>query len=243
MRRLPAIAIAAAALASAWSCKEERQSFVPDVNGAAVPTMTTRDVSTFISDSGYTRYHITTPVWQMFEDAPEPFWKFPEGMHLEQYDEQLRPAANIVCDSATYHSRRRLWQLDGNVVMVNTLRDSFLTQQLFWDQARQLVYSDSFIHIVRSDRIIDGYGFESNQNMTAYTVNRPTGIIPVSRPGAQPAANAGHDTLPAAAAPSATAPARASERQPAPAASPFRMAPTSPSSPTAQPTHAPLKRL
>lgn len=62
--------------------------------------------------------------------------------------------------------------------MVNTERDSFLTEQLFWDQNSRKVYSDSFIHIVRTERIIEGYGFESDQNMLYYTVNRPTAILP-----------------------------------------------------------------
>ena len=181
MRRLPRLIMLLALAAIVWACREERQSFVPNVDGD-VPTMSTFDVSTFISDSGYTRYHIIAPVWRMYEDATEPYWRFPEGLELEQYDENLQPAANVKCDSATYFSRQRLWRLDGHVIMVNTERDSFLTQQLFWDQATQKVYSDSFIHIVRTDRIIEGYGFESNQNMTAYKVNRPTGIIPVNRP-------------------------------------------------------------
>ena len=173
MRRLPLFLLCILAWAG-WSCRNDSEGRVPSLpKGEYVPTMSTLDVSTFISDSGYTRYHITAKVWRMYEDAPDPFWKFPQGLFLEQYDEQLRPAANVICDSATYFSRRRLWRLDGNVVMVNVDRDSFLTEQLFWDQTRQMVYSDSFIHIVRSDRIIDGYGFESNQNMTAYTVNRP----------------------------------------------------------------------
>ena len=143
--------------------------------------MTTYDVETFISDSGYTRYHISTPVWMMFEEASEPFWRFPDGLDLQQYDLRLNPDATMVCDSAIYFSRKRLWRLDGHVIMVNTLRDSFLSQQLFWDQAKRRVFTDSFIHIVRSDRIIEGYGFESNENMTAYTINNPTAILPVNR--------------------------------------------------------------
>lgn len=183
MRRLPLVVAALAVAAVVVSCGEEkRQSFVPNAtDGEHVPTMATTDVSTFISDSGYTRYRITTPLWQMFEEAEEPHWRFPDGLELQQYDRQLRPDANIVCDSATYFSRKRLWRLDGHVVMVNTLRDSFITAQLYWDQVRSAVYSDSFIHIVRSDHIIEGYGFESNQNMTQYSVNRPTGIIPIER--------------------------------------------------------------
>lgn len=174
-----------AGIASCHSDSDSRAPSLPE--GEYVPTMSTTDVSTFISDSGYTRYHIIADIWRMYEDAPEPFWKFPDGLFLEQYDEALNPAASVICDSATYFSKKKLWRLDGNVVMVNIDRDSFLTEQLYWDQTRQEVYSDSFIHIVRADRIIEGYGFTSNQNMTAYTVNRPTGIIPVSRPHDAPA--------------------------------------------------------
>ncbi|MDO4319328.1 MAG: LPS export ABC transporter periplasmic protein LptC [Bacteroidales bacterium] len=186
MRHLPLVIVGLAVVGVVVSCREDRHDYVPNASDVErVPTMSTRDVETFISDSGYTRYHISTPLWEMYDEAAEPHWRFPDGLELQQYDEQLRPAANVSCDSATYLSRRRLWQLDGHVVMVNTLRDSFLTQQLFWDQYNSRVYSDSFIHIVRSDRIIEGYGFESNQNMTAYTVQRPTGIIPVERPARQ----------------------------------------------------------
>ena len=141
----------------------------------------------------------------MFEDAEEPFWRFPEGLELQQYDLEMQPSANVVCDSAIYFSRKRLWQLDGNVVMVNTEADSFLTQQLFWDQNARKIYSDSFIHIVRTDRIIEGYGFESDQSMLYYTVNRPTAILPVERPEKESSAAA--DTA-------ATDSTRAARRQP-----------------------------
>ncbi len=177
MRWLPAVMIM---MLSAAACGEKERAYVDNVgDGDQSPTMTTYEVETFISDSGYTRYHISTPVWRMFEEAAEPFWRFPEGRTMQQYDLQLNPDATMDCDSAIYFSRKRLWQLDGHVIMVNTLRDTFLSQQLFWDQARRRVYTDSFIHIVRSDRIIEGYGFESNENMTAYTINRPTAILPV----------------------------------------------------------------
>lgn len=142
--------------------------------------MTTTNVSTLISDSGYTRYHLTTPLWQIFEDAEQPFWKFPEGLEVEQYDLAMNPVSNVVCDSAIYFSQKRLWRLDGNVVMVNTQADSFLTQQLFWDQIKRKIYTDSFIHIVRSDRVIEGYGMESDQSMLYYTVTNPTAILPSS---------------------------------------------------------------
>lgn len=175
---IPALIIAASVIAG---CENEKHSYVANVKDPAkTPTMVTRDVSTLISDSGYTRYHIETPVWNMFEDTLNPHWTFPRGLDLEQYDRDMKPAAFMRCDSATYFTRQRLWRLDGDVVMVNTLRDTFLTQQVFWNQMRAEVYSDSFVHIVRSSHIIEGYGFTSNQDMTSYTLNRPTAIIPLA---------------------------------------------------------------
>ena len=63
--------------------------------------------------------------------------------------------------------------------MHNDQSDIFLTQQIFWDQRKHELYSDSFIHVERSDRIIEGLGFVSNERLTSYIIRKPTGIFPV----------------------------------------------------------------
>lgn len=180
MRRLPLILLLLAILHTVQACEEDKHEYVANA-GERTPTMRTVDVTTFVSDSGYTRYKIVTPLWLMYEDAAEPYWNFPAGLHLQQFDKRMRPEASIDCDSARYYSAKGLWQLDGHVIAVNTLRDSFLTSQLFWNRNTRKVYSDSFVHIVRTDHILEGYGFESDEQMQAYSVHRPTGIIPIDR--------------------------------------------------------------
>ncbi|MDE7125339.1 MAG: LPS export ABC transporter periplasmic protein LptC [Muribaculaceae bacterium] len=175
-----AVIFSTAVSVSLSSCGETERTYVGNItNSDDMPTMHTDSVRSLISDSGYTRYEITSPLWLMYDEAREPKWRFPDGLHVQQYDESFKPSATIDCDSATYFSAKRLWRLDGDVVMVNTLRDTFLTQQLFWDQNAAKVYSDSFIHIVRQDRIIEGYGFESNEQMTRFSVDRIQAIIPL----------------------------------------------------------------
>lgn len=180
MMLLPVTVAAILTATVVTSCHEKvKPGMISLENVDEMPTMLTRDVSTLISDSGYTRYHITAPLWKMFENSNDPYWLFPEGLDMEKYDDFMKVDATITCDSATYFSNRKIWRLDGNVRMRNTQGDKFLTQQIFWDQNRHSVYSDSFIHIERSNRIIEGYGFKSNEQMTDYTVNRPSGIFPV----------------------------------------------------------------
>lgn len=163
------------------SCKEEHKDVISvTIDNEMVPTMVTKDVETLISDSGIMRYRIIAPLWFVFEESKEPKWIFPDGLILQKYDDFNNIDATVECDSATYLSKQRLWQLDGYVSMMNIDKDKFLTEQLFWNQETRRVYSDSFIHIERQDRIIEGYGFDSNDRLTEYTVNNPTGIFPTS---------------------------------------------------------------
>ncbi len=184
MRLLPAAALMAAAAMSTTvttSCKDDSSLDTADVDTSVViPTMLTRDVETLISDSGVTRYRIVTPIWYVYDEVEEPYWRFPEGLNLNKYDNFFRTEATVRADSAIYLKRKQTWQLDGNVSISNVMNEKFLTQQLFWDQRTHKLYSDSFIHIERTDRVLEGYGFESNEQLTRYTIKKVSGIFPAS---------------------------------------------------------------
>lgn len=189
MRMLPFTLLGLLILAGACADKNKMDVAHRDTDRNTVPTMMTRDVTTMISDSGITRYRITTPLWLVYDEADTPKWRFPEGLFLERFTPQFTLDATVRCDSAVYFSKDGLWRLDGNVNILNSLDEKFLTQQLFWHQRHNRIYSDSFIHIERGGRIIEGYGFESNDRMTRYSVTRPSGIFPASdfTPGARDA--------------------------------------------------------
>ena len=66
-----------------------------------------------------------------------------------------------------------------NVHIRSQRGDKFDTDLLFWDEKQERVYSDKFIRIEQEDKIITGYGFESNQQMTEYQIYNNTGIFTV----------------------------------------------------------------
>lgn len=187
LRLLPALILATIAGASTVvsGCKDSSPVGTGSVDPEHTPTMLTRDVETLISDSGVTRYRIVTPIWYVYDETPDPYWRFPEGLRLERYDNFFRIEATVLADSATYLKNKQLWRLDGNVNITNVMNEKFLTNQLFWDQRQQKLYSDSFIHIERPDKVLEGHGFDSNQELTRYTIRRVSGIFPANafRPG------------------------------------------------------------
>ena len=148
-------------------------------NRAAIPMLRAHDVVTLISDSGITRYRIMANEWHVYDKAKPPYWEFPNGVDLQKFDDNLNEEAFLRADYAYYNEDEQIWRLRGNVHASNLKKEEFFTEELYWNQKTERVYSDSAITIRRATSTIHGVGFESNQEMTKYTILKPTGIIPV----------------------------------------------------------------
>ena len=148
-------------------------------NRDSVPVMVTRDVSTYISDSGVVRYKIITDEWRVYDRLDPSMWTFEQGIYLEKFNNDLSIEAVIIADTAYYYDKQELWELRGNVHIENEQDEEFDTQLLFWNQKTKRVYSDLYIRIRQQKRIITGIGFTSNQDFTRYTIKNTQGIFPI----------------------------------------------------------------
>lgn len=179
MRVLPALALV---LMSFIACREERKVDVASsLNPKTMATMTTKNISTLISDSGVIQYKIVAPLWSVFEEADTPYWEFPRGLYLQKYDPYFHVVATVAADSAIYYKEQRLWRLEGNVEMTKVPKDLFLSERVFWDERKHIIYSDTFMHIENATHVIEGTGFESNEKLTQYRILNPEGIFPINK--------------------------------------------------------------
>jgi len=144
-----------------------------------VAVMVTDTISTLISDSGVTRYRIEAPQWLIYDKTEPPYQEFPKGIYLEQFDFDLSVQASLKADYAYYDEQVQQWTLRGNVHALNRKGEQFDTPLLQWDQQSHRIYSDTTIHITREKSIIEGVGFDSNEDMSKYTILNPTGVFPI----------------------------------------------------------------
>lgn len=178
------------------SCRRKEVKLRMDAieDRSAMPVLDAQGVTTLISDSGVTRFRITASQWQIYDKAKPSYWEFPDGIYMEQFDQMLNTSATLRADYAYYDDQDEIWHLTGNVYATNVNGEQFETPELFWAQRQERVYSDSCITITQPPSqaaieakgdsargtIIKGVGFESNQEMTKYTIRRPTGIFSVN---------------------------------------------------------------
>lgn len=157
-----------------FSCKDGNEGLDSmEYNPEEVPSMITHDVTTFISESGVTRYRLDADVWMAFDRAKEPYWYFSEGIYVEIFTTDFEVEATIKADTAWRYTDQGLWKLIKNVHIENKEGEQFDSDELYWDEKNGRVYSDAYIEIQRQDSQLKGYGFESNQEMTDYRIFRP----------------------------------------------------------------------
>jgi LPS export ABC transporter protein LptC len=163
----------------------------------SMAVMDTKGVMTLISDSGITRYRINTEEWLVYDRKNPSYWAFEKGVYLEKFDSLFNVDASIRSDTAYYYDKQKLWKLMGHVDIQNLKGEKFNTELLYWDQNKHRVYSDRFIRIEQPDRIITGLGFDSNEQMTVYTIHKPGGRFYVNDETPPPAdsLHASSDTL------------------------------------------------
>lgn len=170
------IALFAILILSFWaSCNSDKKEYVnAPLDNETMPSMRDDSVTMLISDSGLIKYKLITKVWDFFENAKDPHWYFPEGIYLEQFDTSFHKKTSIKADTAWNFTLRKLWRLKGNVFIENIQNETFSTDELFWDEKQQKVYSDKYIEINRPEKLmLKGIGFESNLNMTQYRIFKP----------------------------------------------------------------------
>lgn len=161
------------------SC-QEKQFNAPAIECRdSLAVMSTYGVSTLISDSGRISYKIDAEEWFVFDKRQPPYWAFEKGVYLEKYDHDLNIEATIKCDTAYYYSEQKLWKLIGNVDIRNPKDERFFTDLMYWDQDKELIYSDAYIKIEQEDQVTEGVGFSSNQSMTVWEIKNTKGIYAI----------------------------------------------------------------
>ncbi len=163
------------------SCSGEGEVVAVEFDPETTYTMKTTDVHTLISDSGITRYRLIAKEWYVYDKAEEPFWYFPEGAYVEQFDSLYHVEGHARADTVYYWQKKSLWKMINNVQIENLKGEYFETSELYWDQKEEKMYSDKFIRIIREDdTVITGIGFESNQDMSKYRIFQSAGEFPMN---------------------------------------------------------------
>ncbi len=161
------------------SCENDIQKINSITNSAEMPEISANNVEIIYSDSGYVQMRLTARTIRQFTKVEKPYIEFPDGIFVRFYDDSLNVESEIRANYAIYHTDDQLWEARGNVTASNLKTGEKLnTEELFWDQNKKQIYSNSFSRIETEDGTFYGQdGFESNQQFSRWKLKGSRGTV------------------------------------------------------------------
>jgi len=141
------------------------------------PEVIAQNLEILYSDSAIIRFRLECPRLLVYQDEEEPFNEFPEGFKIIQFDKNKNITSSIEARYGRYYLKKELWEAKQNVVAVTEKGDSLKTELLFWDEKKEIIYSDQFVKIIQKEQIITGVGFESDLQMKKWKIIQPKGTV------------------------------------------------------------------
>lgn len=145
-----------------------------------LPVLEAVNFETLVTDSGQVRYSLKAPKLLRFEDEGRNYIEFPEGMKLIKFDANKNIISSITADYAKQFIADDKWEAKNNVVATNAQGDTLKTEHLIWEEKKEIIYTEEFVRIIRTDQIITGIGFTSDQALQNWKIKNPKGTIYVS---------------------------------------------------------------
>jgi LPS export ABC transporter protein LptC len=143
----------------------------------SLPSMTNRDITTVYADSGKVQLIMRAPLIETFSNEESPYSEFREGIHVVFFEGKKDSVGYATAKYAKYLDKKKLWELRDSVVVLNGSNDRLETEQLFWDQDKDLIYTDRFVKIINEDQTLMGTGFESDIKLNKRKIKSPSGPI------------------------------------------------------------------
>ncbi len=161
-----------------YGCSNNYQE-VQDLAKKRIPVDTAKQVESYLSQNGIVKAKLTAPLMTTTTVSDTPKTEFPNSLHVDFYNDSTQVQSKMFAKYGLYYNSKRLVLLRDSVIIFNVTGDTLRCEKLWWDQNKELIYTDVPVHIRKPDESIDGTGLTADQNFSHWTINNAKGPISV----------------------------------------------------------------
>ncbi|MGB8491256.1 MAG: LPS export ABC transporter periplasmic protein LptC [Bacteroidales bacterium] len=158
------------------SC-EKKNMMVQKIDILTLPSSEGKGIKTVYTDSGKIQLELYAPVMESYTRTSDPYSEFPEGIKVLFYQGHKEPVGSVTARYAKFINNKNLWELKDSVVAINEAGEKLETELLYWDQKKDLIYTDRFVKITTEDQIVQGYGLESDTRLSKRKIKNLSATI------------------------------------------------------------------
>ena len=157
-----------------FACEEKLQPTVNSTGaGHNIPSQESWNAKIVFSDSGKISAILHAGHIAVYEDRR--YTILDSNVTVDFYDEHEQHSSVLTARRGRVDDVTHDFEVYENVVVISDSGGTLKTEELFWDNARQLIHTDKFVDIKSPKERMQGVGLESDQNLKHYTIKRVTG--------------------------------------------------------------------
>lgn len=165
-----------------WGCENDQRDI--DAFLGKVKTVDEAvNIESYLSQESKVKAKLKAPL--MFRVTSDTVYvEFPKALHVDFYDDSLKIESFLDSKYGKYFENLNKVYLRDSVVVISVKGDTLRCHDLWWDQNRQMFYTDT-IATYRSpgNDITGGKGMEATQDFKSVTFKYPIGNVQIGDDG------------------------------------------------------------
>lgn len=158
---------------------ENRLEDIPGYGKKNLGIEEARQIETFLSQNAVMKAKLTAPrMLRYLTDSMKT--EFPQTLHADFYDSTMSIESQLFARYGVYMENESKVFLKDSVVVFNINKDTLFADELWWDQTKEIFYTDKPVVVSQTTPIrqkIYGRGLTADQNFSWFTI---THILPGS---------------------------------------------------------------
>lgn len=157
------------------SCEPVGESLKEDKTEVArVPSQESWNTTILINSVGKKAVQARAAYSAHYDDPKEIL--FVGEVQLDFFDQDGEHSSTMSADTGRIDDRRHLFTATGNVFVVSDSGMTLATSLLYWNENKELIFTDQPIILTTESDTLNGIGFESDANLENWTITQPTGV-------------------------------------------------------------------
>lgn len=154
------------------SCKN-KMAQADVLNLKDTPVQTIEDMFAVQTRNGLVVMRVEASVMERYDNDTSSYESFPKGIAIYGYSDEGLLETIIVSDDGRHLTKKKrqatpqeeLWEAFGNVVIHNVLKQETMeTDTLYWNQAKNEIYTDCYVKMYSPQGFLQGYGMHSDDH-------------------------------------------------------------------------------
>ena len=159
---------------SFFGCEEKTlPSVISTVDSRNLPQQESWNSTIYVSDSGRISAIIVAGYIRVSELSQQT--QMSQGVKVRFFDREGKQTSILTSDEGSVDEATDNLEARKNVVVISSDSSHMITEQLFWDNQRQLIHTPEYVQITTVKEKMQGHGFESDQSLKHYRIFHVTG--------------------------------------------------------------------